>query len=709
MKTKGFFGKYFFYKMRGFCGLSIVSAVFNFLSAALLGAAFWVTLATLNDNTGFFASSGNGGLIASVMFGAICISVIAMMIISALTPIFTFKIYNKRDAIDTLGCLPLSYRERFWGDYLSGICANLISFIPCSVLGLIFVIAAQNGPVRELQRKTGEYGEQYVMSGIRDNFAGLYLLLIMMILTGYIGTYAISGFISSCCGKTGSSIVYSVIAMFMPLGVAGAYGTFFFDNAVGVESGEEIAGLVSMLPPLGPWMGYASMYAEGYSIFDMQFPKLGFGVGSPIYTVVLLVIIAALVVGAYFAGKYRKNERTGNDFVYSGAYYVISIIMTVFVIGFYFMMNEREDLSNVLFSIIIALVLYVVVELAHTKSVKKLWQTLLRFAGIYAVCFGFVTLVRTTNGFGIEKMVPSADSVAEVRVSGWHFYTDYWNGEEDYIYRSDEAVSTILSEHKNIIENPDDYDTGREMNITYVLKNGSEISRHYVSIISGKDIDSSPLREASERIRRNEPYNSGVLGFIDDPQYDSISIGFGPVHVNSELGAYNGDAVYVREDKAAELLALLKHDILNNYERFNNAVGKMEINYTLNGVKRSADYIITRGYADTLAFLEDPENLTDEKPEEVELIHIITKAHEDDAQDRIYNMRATFRSDSELESAKELMGYFRNINEVPAEEISERFDAYSSGSFTNTCLAKEDDEAVMRAMLKYIDECRSME
>lgn len=735
---KSFFGNYFLYKLRGFRGIAVVSAVLNFLSTTLVGAdiLFLVNLLKKTYETDDPVEGYISVIVVSLIAAAV--AVIALTVIITITPAVGFKFYNDRPAADTIGSLPLTYGQRFWGDFLSGFGAYMISFIPCSAAGLIFAAAAKSGAGDTLRDPTiiGLVGDFSVSLGVDP--VRLYMALILTLFVGYIGAYALSCFVTACCGRTGSAVMYSLISLFIPAGLVMVYCYCAFKNAVGIEVIHEAMRATAVLPPVGTWFNAVIRYNYATFFYGVEesLGKLCFLVDEPGYLIVLSIIVAALIVGAYFLGKFRKAERTGVDFVYKGAYHVISVSIIAFVIGLFFMTREMYMKPvDIFFSVLLSLVLYVVIDLVHTRSVKKLWQTALRYAAILTACYGFITSANNTGGFGAEKYLPPRSAISEVRISGAEFlnFPNFSALDPDsncFVYRSDEAISTILNEHEKLIGDLGELDTSDLLAITYVLKNGSEVNRYYgcdtklsesESNTYKFEMESKTLREVCAAIKQLEPTDSSALGFIDAPRYDSIKIGYSEYVRGAKYANIPMEAVFITEGKEAEFMELLKHDMINNYTFNYDYRGVVRISYTLNGISDYEQYTIIGEYADTLMFLNDPANVAGEPPEEKleytigfspnrqDIFSSVITETPDEKLETIGKITVRVSADDDSEAARELLGYLRKYKDASdIEEGSERITVYTN-DWDTVYVAEEDESAVIKAMLKYILTIRQAE
>lgn len=684
---KSFFGKYCLYKLKGFRGLAIAAAVPNFAALVLQAVFFYIAFDDANR-------SGYSYIYFEEMpFVSFCvIAIAAMAVILVITPAISFKYYNSRAAMDTLGCLPLNYSERFCGDFLSGLTANLISFIPFTAIGAVIVAVMQNTSIKEMQaRLWAEYNEEYIFSGIKDDFLKVYLGFVLLLLLGYIGTYVISTFVTSCCGRAGSSIFYSVIALIVPAGIVSTFGTCVLNGAVGVIVEEEIENVLMVIAPAGLWIGTGMRFMLGDDLTAMTYI-----VDNPVYIVIALLITAAFLVGAYFLGKHRKAERVDRDFVYNGAYHVIALALSATIIGFYFSVSPANaeaftsgNVQQIIISIAVGLVIYVVMELVHTRNAKKLPISLLRYAPLYAVCFLFLFIAHKTDSFGIAKRLPNKDSVSSVKVEGDFFYSPTG---EAFIYRSESAIDKILSEHEKLIQNRGSLETGSTVTVSYTMKNGSELRRQYYprSGSAGREF----IKAFSDEVKKNE-ISEGGLGFLDDMRYDELKL------IECRMNNPQ-DYFYVDPEASAEIFEALRYDLLNNFEQYQYSVaGHIIIFYKLNGMDREASYMLNDAFERTLAAVE--KNRVDDTPdigEEEFYYHIYYSADLGEEAPVISSIVLDLQNTDESELAKAVMEYISERKDVPEEERSERLYITSGSQYKEFCVRKADERAMLKAVLK---------
>ena len=119
--TKGNFSTYLRYKLSKCRVLIVFYTVINFLSVLLPSMLFNKDMKELAE----YVSVADSGLVYGTTW-EFSLQILVLMIplniiIITISTVKSLRIYHKLAEMDTLGCLPISYRDRFWGDFLSGI------------------------------------------------------------------------------------------------------------------------------------------------------------------------------------------------------------------------------------------------------------------------------------------------------------------------------------------------------------------------------------------------------------------------------------------------------------------------------------------------------------------------------------------------------------------------------------------------------------
>ncbi len=586
-----YFGTYFGYKLKKSRVQIVIFAILNFIGTILVALIMKKYFA----DTRTTLKSANGSMIIinsfSEFMAPIILCVIASIIMIVITMARSLKFYYDQAAMDTLGCLPLSYSQRFWGDFLSGLTVNFVSYIPFMIISIFIVNSTK--PDIDLMMESGfDY-----FSGF-NKIPNLFIKIIIMFVLVYIGVYAVTMFVSSACGKLGTSIVFSAIILVVLPGIFMLYGDFFFSFVKGADWTKEIADSIGMLPPLGPIVMMCMNYNSTVG-FDIKLI-----IDKPIFLIINIIITALFIVGAYFIGKRRKSERVGNGFVYDSVHSVLSLTLAVMLIGvFSYKYNSDNGFAGILLTALFSFLVYGALELAQKKSFKGFGKTALRYAAVFAVCFAFLTVIKSTHSFNYYKKLPKESNIKEIHISGEYFGDNFYVN-EGFNYRSEKSISRVLEEHKNMLENPNIF-TGNSLEITYSLNNGNKITRKYGF---SKPDTLNPLKAFSDEVIKLDKFSAQNMELLESEDFSDIRIEYNAFSYDDNGNKLNLPEGFIRGDKLAEFTKLLRYDIENNFNNEKDADKTGNVSIRKVGTNKSEFYEIFVTYKQTIDFMKNPDN-----------------------------------------------------------------------------------------------------
>ena len=657
-----FFAKYFIYKLNSLRGIMIANII--------LTLAGIPTILTLVDI--LVRNTDNGPLLMNLeIFIAIynytlfIAFLIALVILALITPIVSFDFYNRHARIDMIGSLPLNYRERFFGDFLSGLTAAAVPF----ALSMPYIlIMAQD--ISSLDPERYAYFFSYMSQ------SALVLLIVL------VSAYTLSSLVVSCCGKISSSVLFSLLGFFLTAGIVLLYSIFVSANALGVDSSAiENISAITALAPAGPFFSLYTMWfglENGGNVFFGTADS--FSPVSPAQYAVMIALTVIYAAGAFFLGKYRKAELVGKDFVYKGAYAVFSTLLVIGVMGFTFMI-DANDFTNtgLIVGTLAGLAIFFVIETEHNGSLKKLPKSILKYAAICAVCFAFYGITKSTDGLGIAEIVPNADEVYSIEMES--NFIPATERENKFIYDDKSTIETIISEHKKLLSDKSKIETGYDISITYHLKSGYKLKRIYSSS-QGSDA----VREFFNIFADLPTSGTNLYGVLNSEDYSKLRF-TGSITSDSKAVTFA-----IKPSKNDEFRQILLNDIKEHFSTELQQKGTSYVitaRYTKNGAEQADNYYIYAPYEKTLAFISNPENITENADIE-QGEHRTYTAKIVNGDDYLY---FDFTSDSEI--AKELLSLAENSEK---EELSERVLIMDNTMIYK--IAKSDEKRAVELILK---------
>lgn len=703
---RSFFREYFFYKLRGTIGICIASSVMGFIACVLSGFCVYKMAKDIEAN-----GSGMTALPINLLWNfTMFAGLVGIAAIAIVAPIISFKYYRSRSSMDTLGCLPITYGQRFWGDFLSGLAAIVVPFSVMASIGGIILTLTQ--PIinrvdylRKMAANMDCADKSILLFGVK-----IYFVMLIII----VAAYSITTLVTTCCGKAGSSALYSVIALLVIPATIGLYGTFMLGNAKGILPDQQIKTILSCFPPVGTLiymmsgMGDTNYYSDSDDSY-LIFPNAAM-------VIISLLFIVVMIVAAYLIGKRRKTERVGNGFVVNTMYHILTLLLVLAVIGIYFSANMilGLDTTKILIGVIISLVFYLILELIQHRNFKKIWKSLIRYTCVAVVGFGFLIAAIKTYGFGIGNHLPNQSDIVEIAIESRNSY----EGRGMIKYRAEDAISTILDKNKLLIDNPDKISTGafhilndNKINFTYKLKNGDIVSRCYLIY------DESLLDDVVDEIKKQPTYEIEMLGVLNRDDFTGMKMTFSTY---DEWGTPQ-NPVHINDSKITELVERLRYDIINGDRRNDYDVGILTAvlpedweNKDEYNNYNTTHWFIDESYTRTVEFLNNPDNFINKKPNdsanEVKEYYVTYEfmfSDENSFSPTVTRATVEFRSDSDSEYAKELMYYFESgadYNSESTKIIAKIYDA-QTGRYDESVYVPEDKhQAALKAILNLIAE-----
>lgn len=704
-----FFKEYFHHKLRGLKKFTITFAIMNFLIYTVFSAILLIQMIEVKRISTIvnYSISTHSYLIATMMIAFIAALIFAAEgIIIIVMAAINLKSYHSRSAMDTIGGLPLTVTQRFWGDILSGIASFMISFIPCAVSSLVMMAVLQYGVDPESGRYTLENGglPNYAFPRFHDNYLILAALLILTVLICVLAAYTITCFVTSCCGRLNASIIFSILTVCaIPL-INATFNAYIYNNAIGII-GDDYVKVVSALPPVGTAISLVD------SLFLNSFYNYEFTVATP-KLIIMLAFIVLPIIGSYLIAKHRKAEGVDKLFIYKPAYIVVSLIITASALGLTLVTLDSPAFYVPL--ILFALAACIYIEYLRTHSKRTFWVGILRFIGSAAVCAAFGLFAYNTDGFNIGKKLPAESKIESI---------DFYYLDETAIMRpvhldDSNVISAVLSEHKKITGNLEKFSLKREGNYTSIYGRDGNLNLRY-NLTDGTSTQRvyHPLDAETDKLIHNfktairsmpEVQNRTLLGLLGNPDMPCTEIvlnGYDNKPVNSNT---------IKPSAQDEFIRCIKSDMLNNdtYAVLSaNQIGSFIYSYIdRSGTKQREILGIYNLYEETNKFLSDPNNYVTDFSFDINdssAVYSVTywrDNYSDKFSDTISNsntavLKCDVRADSA--AARELISYFET-EYTASGEYSGKITVYTNGNTLR--IKKENERAALSALIKVMKE-----
>lgn len=636
-QKQSFFKDYFLFKLRRSRAYTITFAVLNVLIYIAPVIFILILVATGGDGMSLHIGTYLATAFVCLALAAECSIIIVMTAVN-------LKAFHSRSAMDTLGALPLTTPQRFWGDMLSGLAAYMFSFVPSAVCSLILAAVLQVGYMPE-----NTFGSYFFVM-LNDNLIGVAAMLILTLFICTLATFAMTSLVSSCSGKLGISIVFSFVALFaIPIIILSVCG-YVAGNVPGLSERIErvMFGSINAIPPVGTAVGLINdlfLDMQSQYVFPAQSPRL----------IIMLAFIAVPMLGAYLAATRRKAENVDKPFVFKPCYSIASFLMVACALSLMLITLEVPMFYVPLLIFVLGACLYLEFQRSHSK--KRLPIGLLRFVGAAALCGIFVLTVNVTSNFKIGEKIPNVDDVESVSV--WNI--DEVNPVNDHVSSSDpNVISKVIEQHQIIIDNLDKFPKqdkdnwtsyGDRLTLSYYMKDGSTITRYYVPSTK----EGAQLVDDFKSAVRGLPeiQNQTTLGILGNPDLPCVEI-----RVENYNDGYTVKR-YLKSSVLDEFATALKNDILSEHNS-GTSTGSHEYNlyYTYidsTSTKQTLYFWTHDSFEEIEKILSDPNNFVINIGDELDE-NSVYRVEYTLADDELPSLECSFRADNS--AAQELISYF---------------------------------------------------
>lgn len=436
------------------------------------------------------------------------------------TAVDSFRCLHDKSVVDMKLSVPLNNTQRFFSNLLSGLFTYLAPFLAAQVISLLlcgYGCLFMDGKTFYYERYSG--GDVLVDEPYVCDMFGLVLPILLKLIAG--GTlcmlmlYAVTVFITVCCGNKFEAIAYTIlINILIPLTIY-SVSYSMFESLYGITSEEIALKFMTYISVVGGIIASIDWAADGELYYQ------GF-INHGIWALVFSLVIIAFLALSFFLYRKRRAEQVSKPFVFKLVYYVLVTCGMFCIISLY--LTEFDDIIP---AIIMSGIVYLIFEVVTNRGFKRFWLSIIKYAVTFGAVVAVVFIGEETEGFGAVQRVPSVSAVKSVELDYCGFYEDfycrYWGDVDQSIgvstFKEKENIETIINAHQAIIDN---YNENRNYNdltnnvtnnslvITYNLKTGGSFTRTYYSysakpaeILTAIDVSKEFKMQVAEKYKKH--------------------------------------------------------------------------------------------------------------------------------------------------------------------------------------------------------------
>ena len=602
------------------CGVKTKTKMAIIIGILHLAAAPAVVISLI---AGIYSKNSTQLTSAFAVIGVITTAIAGFM--GIFLAIDSFSCLHNKSVVDMRLSLPLTATQRFLSNFLSGFAVYIVPFLAAqvvSLLGIAYGFIFMEGRTFQDFAGYNEFGEIKYREYTCELFSAALPMLLKLIIAGILVMlmlYTITVLVTVCCGSKFESIAYTIlINVMIPLTIYLVFMSMF-QGLYGIDVLDMVVRLIMFTSPAG-----GIVAAVGMAVGTNALISGDFAMNYLVWGIVYFLITAAIGAGAFFLYKKRRAEQVSKPFVFKLLYYIISTSVIFCIYSVFY--AERVGIVP---AILTTVIVYIILEVAANRGFKKIWLSLIKYAGVMAASVLIIFVAQATEGFGMVTRVPTASQVKYVELNYGGFYgmfrlpyeyTD--NGRETSLIKFEERenIETIISAHQKSIEEDARKGkiatVGNSVEIRYHLKNGRTMIRKYsptsaeaAEIFGRIDLTDEYKTQVAELYKNKILKNKAE--YIREQQYDpqfahTIKYYFSEVTEDYDGGAAEGIRVSSLVDRNffEQLAEAYAKDIMNiTEENYYRSSAKnyytLETRYFL-----SNEYCIPGSFSNTLELLE---------------------------------------------------------------------------------------------------------
>ena len=465
----------------------VLSCILNLLALPLFIAGYLVGAEDEYSQFYYF------GTFFSVVCG------VFLLVLAVIGAVFSFEFYHRKDLTDTIGCLPLTYKQRFWGDFLAGYIANVVPALPFGIIAA--VIASANS----------EFREDVVAWDIGLNAFGLIFIMGLSLFITLTFVYLFAVLITSACGKVLHSVLFTIFGTAALCGTVAGFGGCFAVGMIGDPS-EYFNKAASFIPPLATlidlshgvgFLSGGSLEMVGGGWWHPDSDENFFTIMHAPNIVCFVILGAVITLGAYYLGKHRKTEKVGSSFAVRPMFYVISALScaaAVFTMTVILVEGNASSVTTLSISMAAGGIMSIVSIVMYLPKRKSLAKCILCGMASIGASVGMITLLKATGSFGALYLPENVKEIEYIRV----------NYEYDITDKTD--MKNYLKNINDILRESHDTLTGGSWyNIEYKTADGKILYRHF-SISAGGS--GGAIKKMTDSERTLSGYGRYFFGYI---------------------------------------------------------------------------------------------------------------------------------------------------------------------------------------------------
>lgn len=483
-------------------------------------------------------SSGIGGILSVLLYGFFSFLFAGIAVILGIPiALNSFSYLHKKHESDTYLSFPLSNKQRFFCDYLSGLITYIVPALGSMILSVILSILIYISEPDKYAFGVGDT-DYTIISFVLKIY--LFAILCMVML------YTLAVLSAVLCGTFYETLSSTLLINAGIPGMIALITYICFNKAPGVDTGYMMLPVLGKTSPLGAVISFAYYLDDGI--------KDCLSIPTFLWTLFWLLAVNALyILLSYKLYTKRKAEHTSKPYAFKLYNRILISCLTFAIISIIPAWPGFFAIPVLIFTAVV----YLSFETITNRGFKNFSKSIVRCIVTIGVSVIIIFVLNNKWAFGASTRVPDVEDVESVTInySGYPAFESYhWFKTVEYT--SEEGIEVITDLHQNFLDRYKDnsgifeYSHGSyndnfyydgsyyRFTIVYKLKNGF-IMRRTIAV------DSDTFDELS-RLNCTTDFAEYTCDRIIEEYADTNKLVFG-VKLKNRYDGYTAFAIEARD------------------------------------------------------------------------------------------------------------------------------------------------------------------
>lgn len=381
-------------------------------------------------------SSGIAGILSVLLYGFFSFLFAGIAVILGIPiAINSFSYLHKKHESDTYLSFPLSNKQRFFCDYLSGLITYIVPALGSMILSVILSILIHINEPDEYAFGVGDTDYTIISFVLKIYLFAIFCMVML---------YTLAVLSAVLCGTFYETLSSTLLINAGIPGMIALLTHICFNKAPGVEIGYMMLPVLGKTSPLGAVISFAYYLDDGI--------KDCLSIPTFLWTLFWLLAVNALyVLLSYKLYTKRKAEHTSKPYAFKLYNRILISCLTFAIISIIPAWPGFFAVPVLIFTAVV----YLSFETITNRGFKNFSKSIVRCIVTIGVSVIIIFVLNNKWAFGASTRVPDVEDVESVTIDfyGYPAVDGYYYTRTVVEYTSEEGIGIITDIHRDFIEN----------------------------------------------------------------------------------------------------------------------------------------------------------------------------------------------------------------------------------------------------------------